>query len=87
MISVNLQISPSITISLFHCWLKTHLFNKSFPSFTQDCLQELGLLPDFQTQGFFVLVFLLFFLRQFHAVDWASYSSSLGARVQVCLSS
>ena len=32
--SVNSPLSPSITPSLFHSWLKTYVFHKSFPPLT-----------------------------------------------------
>ena len=41
--SVNSPLSPSITPSLFHSWLKTYLFHKSFP--TINSLPVSGLTP------------------------------------------
>ena len=42
--SVNSTLSPSITPSLFHSWLKTYLFHKIFP--TIDSLSASGLTPQ-----------------------------------------
>ena len=72
--SVDSPLSWSVTRSLFHSRLKTHLFHQSFPPYTlylpQDCLR--GLLPGpflLSKSVLFLVLFLIFSVFLFDAAD------------------
>ena len=86
--SVVSPLSTSISPSIFHCRLKTHLFHKSFPPWTlifpQDWLH--GLPPN----HYFLLSYIrfccsYFFCFWFHSLAYAGFSSAFSACEIFCI--
>lgn len=77
---LHISLSSSITLSIFHPGLKTHLFHKHFSpySFGLDCLSAftiIGFVPDLLLVGFIVLrSFFLYYYHRYFVVTFAILS-------------
>jgi len=80
--SFNSPLSPSITPSLFHSWLKTYLFTNlshhRLPSSLRTDSTALWLDRFFWASRFLCLVSSLFFFVWFHVADLAGYMLAFG---------